>query len=417
MIHTSLSPNTERDDVLLALKLALKGGVVSAQEKEIVGRELSGTLSDMLSGARVFTVDSGRTALFTILKAAGIGEEDEVLIQAYTCVAVPEPVLWVGAKPVYVDCTDDLTMDVQDLRAKITPKTKAIVVQHTFGQPARVAEIISLAREKKILVIEDCAHALGSEISGKPVGTFGDVSFFSFGRDKSISSVFGGAITVPVTGTTTTTAAAADLEQKISTQVAAYLMPSRAWVLQQLMHPLVLFVAKKTYNVFSLGKIILEIAKRTGIISKAVQSVELSGGRPSFVLHQLSPALATLALHQLRKLSRFTAHRRSIAEMYAAHFKTNGFAPGHSYVRYAVIAQTPDEAKKHFATARSKGILLGDWYATVIAPRGVQYEKIGYTPGSCPNAERLAERSLNLPTHIGITPEMARRIIREVFYY
>jgi dTDP-4-amino-4,6-dideoxygalactose transaminase len=361
---------------------------------------------------KVFTVDSGRTALFTILKAAGIGQGDEVAIQAYTCVAVPEPILWVGARPVYIDCADDLTMSVDDLRKKITLNTKAVVIQHTFGQLAQVAELVAFAREKNLLVIEDCAHALGSEIFGQAVGTFGDAAFFSFGRDKSISSVFGGAIAVP---------ANSPLASKISEIVDSYPQPSRIWVAQQLMHPLVLAIAKATYNFFSLGKILLEIAKRLGVISKAVQSIELSGGKPTFAFHQFSPALAVLAEQQLKKLDRFTVQRRAIAARYenalknGADFVAPKIVPGHSYLRYTIFATSTDAVKNYVRKAKAAGIQLGDWYTTPIAPQGVHYEKIGYTSGSCPNAERLAQVTFNLPTHIGITRDMIEEIVTKVF--
>lgn len=437
MIHTSLSPNTERDDIVLALKTVVQPwtwrGASAQSARKNVENMLSGILlrSTEKKPIRVYTVDSGRTALFTILKAAGIGRDgqgehatDEVAIQAYTCVAVPEPILWVGAKPLYIDCENDLTMSVDDLRKKITPRTKAVVIQHTFGQPARVAELIAFAREKKMLVIEDCAHALGSDISGQAVGSFGDAAFFSFGRDKSISSVFGGAIAVPVTS--------ADFISRISQIVDAYPQPSRLWVAQQLMHPLVLATAKATYNFFGFGKILLEIAKRLGLISKAVQTTELSGGKPTFAFHQFSPALALLAQQQLKKLDRFTAHRRTCATEYAnalrdiSVFGSDSFSSGrqisapeivlgHSYLRYTITAANTDVLKKYIKKAKAAGIQLGDWYTTPVAPHGVQYEKIGYVPGSCPNAERLSQTTCNLPTHIGITRDMIEKIVSKVF--
>ncbi len=445
MIHTGLSPNTERDDLLLTLKVLFtpwtwKRHAARKKLENLLSEKLSVTSSGSQNSSQrnflVSTVDSGRTALFTILKAMGIGDGDEVILQAYTCVAVPDPILWAEATPVYVDCEDDLTMSLEDLKNKVTEQTRAIVVQHTFGQPARIKEILEFAREKKIAVIEDCAHALGGEISSErvgknggthdmqPLGSFADASFFSFGRDKSISSVFGGAIAT----------SSPELHQKISALVAAYPLPSLIWIKQQLMHPLVLAAAKVTYNFpsfgkssarITLGKIILEIAKRLHIISKAVQSTELSGGKPTFFGHQFSGALAQLAYHQLQKLPRFTAHRQEIAQQYSAalsgrsDINAPAFIPGHAYLRYTVVISENNlnvqNVESYFLKARAKGIQLGDWYTTVIAPRGVQYEKIGYEMGSCPNAERLASTTFNLPTHIGINHKAASEIIKILF--
>ena len=120
-----------------------------------------------------------------------IGEGDEVLVQAFTCVAVPNSVLWAQATPVYADIDATLNIDPIDVEKKITNRTKAIIVQHTFGIPADMDALVALAKKHNILLIEDCAHSLGATYKGKKVGTFGDAAFFSFGRDKVVSSVFG----------------------------------------------------------------------------------------------------------------------------------------------------------------------------------------------------------------------------------
>jgi dTDP-4-amino-4,6-dideoxygalactose transaminase len=425
MIHTSLSPNTERDDVILAVKTLFtpwNWGDLSAHKK------LEQAMVEVVGLPHVTLVDSGRTALATILLALGVGADstagDEVAVQAYTCVAVPGPVMWAGAKPIYIDCEDDLTISVADLQKKVTAKTRAIVVQHTFGKQARIAEILEFARARNIFVIEDCAHSLGlGSVRGseRVQKITGDIAFFSFGRDKSISSVFGGAIAVR----------SPELHQKISGIVSGYKKPGLSWTKQQLMHPIVLAAAKSLYTFptsrFSVGKIILEIAKRAHLISKAVQKRELSGGVLSSAFHQYSPALARLALHQIEKLDRFTAHRKQIASEYASALKdakqasaagaisAPDFDPNHLYLRYTVTASSEKLVKNYFKKARTHNIQLGDWYTTPIAPLGVEYEKIGYMAGSCPNAERLSLLTFNLPTHIGIKKEDVQKIIRHVF--
>lgn len=408
MIHTSLSPNTEADDVHLSVKLLFTPWTWN-NHKNVT--EAERMLADTLGMSHVTTVDSGRTAFYTILKALQVGAGDDVIVQAYTCVAVPDPVLWVGARPVYVDCTNDLTMDLADLQKKITPRTKVIVVQHTFGMPARIKEIIAIAREKNIFVIEDCAHALGGDIDGQPLGSFADASFFSFGRDKSVSSVFGGAIATE----------SAELFEKIQKITATYPKPSMVWVKRQILHPIVLSISKATYSIY-FGKLFLEAAKRVHLISKAVEKTELSGGRPTFTLHRYSPALAVLLIHQLKKLPRFVAHRKECAQLYdmglrvadssSVSCEVPSGAPGNAYLRYTLFSPNP---KAIFKKAREKGIYLGDWYTTVLAPKGVNYAAVGYTEGSCPNAERLARETLNLPTHIGITPAMIQTIIHDIF--
>lgn len=401
MIHlTNLAPNTEYDDALLASALLLlpwhwKRGKASKNVEEEIARQMP--------TMRFFTFESGRTALTTLLQAAGIGAGDEVIVQAYTCVAVPDPVIWVGATPVYVDCDDSLTASVDEIRKRITPRTRAIVLQHTFGIPAHIEEISSLAREKGILLIEDCAHALGATYQNKPVGTCGDASFFSFGRDKVISSVFGGALAIKNQA----------LGEKVASLQATMKHPPALWIAQQLLHPPLMWLGKKTYRYG--GKGIVWIA-RTLITSKAVLPEEKIGGRPAFIGHRLPQALALLALFQLSKLDRFNAHRRVIAGIYqkelAALPMRRQTVTGDTqpvYLRYTMWCPESSALRSHCA---KQGIYLGDWYDTPIAPRGVSYDRISYQPGSCPNAERIAEQTLNLPTDIHCSEKKARAICK-----
>ena len=189
-IAISLSPNTQKDDVILALRLLLKPRVWIKGKETI---KLENDFKKYLGCPFAFSFDSGRSSLLAILKCLGIGPGDEVLLQAFTCVAVVNPILWVGAKPVFVDIEKDgFNMDPVDLKKKITKRSKVLIVQHTFGQPARLQQILKIARNHRLLVVEDCAQALGAEYQGRKVGTFGIAAIFSFGRDKVISSVFGG---------------------------------------------------------------------------------------------------------------------------------------------------------------------------------------------------------------------------------
>ena len=104
------------------------------------------------------TFDSGRTALFFALQALGIKEGDEVLVQAYTCIVVTNAIRFTGATPVFVDVNDNYNINSKECKKKITPKTKAIIVQHTFGLPADIEALVDIAKEQDIKIIEDCAR-------------------------------------------------------------------------------------------------------------------------------------------------------------------------------------------------------------------------------------------------------------------
>lgn len=112
-----------------------------------------------------------------ILRSLGVKAGDDVLIQAFTCIAVPEAVMSIGAKPRYVDVEAGTpNMDPVDLARKIRPDTKAVVIQHSFGLPADVARLSSLTRDSSVPMIEDCAHTIESRVGGRRVGTFGGPS-------------------------------------------------------------------------------------------------------------------------------------------------------------------------------------------------------------------------------------------------
>ena len=139
---------------------------------------------------------SGYSALANALKLANIGEGQDVLIPAFTMVAVLNAVLSVKANPVFVDCapSGELNPSVKEYAEKITPKSRALIVTHTYGVPANSMELQRFCREKNLIFIEDIAEAIGTECGGKLVGTFGDFACASLYANKAITSGDGGFI-------------------------------------------------------------------------------------------------------------------------------------------------------------------------------------------------------------------------------
>src|SRR3989344_2324062 len=158
-ISISLSPNTEKDDVWLAFKLLFQPWRWKTGSVEVI---LQQKFREFLGVKYAFTFNSGRSALMAILDSLGLEKGDEVLLQAFTCNAVPNPIIWDGFKPIYVDCDEKtFNMDIDNLKRKITDKSRALIVQHTFGLPAEMDEIIEICRQNGLILIEDCAHSLG----------------------------------------------------------------------------------------------------------------------------------------------------------------------------------------------------------------------------------------------------------------
>lgn len=152
-------------------------------------------LKRILGAENVIAVSTGTHALHLALDAAGIKPGDEVIVPSFTFVASVQAIMMCGAKPVFCDINeDDLNMDAEDAIKRITPQTKAIMPVHYAGQPADMDVIMEVSSSRKIRVIEDAAHAFGSYYKDKKIGSFADLTCFSFDPIKNITCGEGGAI-------------------------------------------------------------------------------------------------------------------------------------------------------------------------------------------------------------------------------
>ena len=137
-------------------------------------------------------VNSGTSALICGLAGLGVGPGDEVIIPAYTFIASPAAVVAVGAVPIIAEIDESLGLDPADVRAQITPHTKAIMPVHMQGVPCRLAEIQTIARDHGLTVLEDCCQAAGSRYAGKPTGSTSDAGAWSLNYYKMITAGDGG---------------------------------------------------------------------------------------------------------------------------------------------------------------------------------------------------------------------------------
>jgi perosamine synthetase len=171
----------------------IKTNWISSQGKYV--RKFEQLFSDYHQGRPALAVSNGTVALHLALEALRIGKGDEVIVPDLTFAASVNAVLYTGATPVLADI-DPVTwnIDVAQVRTLITPRTKAIMPVHLYGQPCDMASLMQVAKEHQLLVIEDCAEALGSFYKGIPVGCFGDIATFSFYGNKTITTGEGGMI-------------------------------------------------------------------------------------------------------------------------------------------------------------------------------------------------------------------------------
>jgi len=406
-ISISLSPNTEKDDIWLAFKLLFQPWLWKSNMGENCSRpiELEEEFKRYLGVKYAISFNSGRSALTAILNSLGLEQGEEVLLQAFTCNAAVNPILWAGLKPIFIDCDEKtFNIDIEDLKRKITQKSRVVMVQHTFGLPAEIDEILGICQKNNLILIEDCAHSLGATYKGRKIGTFGRAAFFSFSRDKVISSVYGG---MAVTNDDNLAKKLRDFQKKIG-------YPSYFWIFQQLLHPVLInWLILPTYRI--LGKYLLIIFQWLQILSKAVHWKEKRGKRPGYFPKRFPNTLACLALNQFEKLEKFNNHRKEIANFYYNELKDTSFElpPNLDDRKQTFLRLTIKHPKAHqiIKKAWSKNLLIGDWYTIPIAPHDTKLDKMKYEMGSCPKAEKLAREVFNLPTHINISKKEAGTIV------
>jgi dTDP-4-amino-4,6-dideoxygalactose transaminase len=388
-IFSGFNPSATREDTRLACSfLFLPWRWVKLRTGDSV-KKVEDWFKKYFEIRHCFAFDSGRSSLFYALKATGVGEGDEILVQGYTCVVVSNAIIWTGAKPVYVDIQDDLNMDPADLEKKITNKAKVLIIQHTFGLPAKIDELIAIARKHNLKIIEDCAHSLGATYQNKLLGTFGDLSIFSFGSNKIVSCIRGGAV---ITSND-------DFAIKLA-EFRSRLPQSRLLKIFQHLWYYPIFAIGKIFYSLGIGKIILYLAKNLHLTARILYPAEKAGKQVLFYPALFPNSLATILLNQLQNLSQSNARRKNIAESYLNSKQGTTYQPnlpGRVWLYFTMFDKNPSAVINKLRKENNL-IIDNDWTGSVIVPKNIKLDVARYRIGDCPNAERLCKQVINLPT-------------------
>ena len=342
---------------------------------------------------------NARSALYHGIQALGIWTDDEIILQAYTCVSVANSIIATGATPLYVDIDlESLNIDPTKIEESITPHTKAILIQHTFGIPANIKAIQKICSDYKLVLIEDCCHALGAEYNWRKLGTFWDIAIFSFGRDKIISSVNGWALLINNSKV---------LENQ-KTKTKKNIIHQSSWVIvQNLLYIIVWQICKITYKI-GIGKFIYYVSAKYRLFPIIVTKKEKECCYTDFN-YVLPNCLADIALHELDKIDEYNVIRRKNSELYdQLLFSLDNKSKNSGLLRYLYLIPHPLPLMQKF---KSHNIILWDRYQQVIAPKWTNYSMAFYTIWSCPIAEFVASQSINLPNHAQITEKDVRKIV------
>ena len=338
-------------------------------------------------------VPANRSGLFTLLTALNVGEGDEVIVTGFTCSAVAEPIQQHGATPVYVDIeSGSFCLDQNLLLSAITPRTRVIILQHTFGFAGPIEEVVNTARKHGLFVIEDCALALGSKKDGRWLGTFGDAAVWSFELSKTLSVGWGGLVGINHDG---------ELAGRVRAIAEGAGFQCRWLAAQRLLQGGLsgLLYHHRAPNLF----------RRYGLAALfKFRIFRRSKDTPASDLRMPSDRQWKYLLRQWQRLDTILSTSKAAQRAYDKTLASHGcdspsarHAGAETYlIRFPLLIKDPERFVAFFA---ARGIEVGRWFSSPVSSGLESPSKYGYEPTSCPMAERVCAHIVNLPLHGRLT--------------
>ena len=347
------------DDDIQAVVDVLKSDYLTTGPKIA---EFEQSVSDYVGAKYAVAVSNGTAALHAACFAAGIGEGDEVITTPITFAASANCVLYCGGKPVFADIDPQTyNIDAEDIKRKITARTKAVIPVHLAGQPCDMDAIHKIAEEYHLMVIEDGAHALGSVYKGKKIGALSDMTTFSFHPVKPITTGEGGMVVTDD---------------------------------EELYQRLVLF---RSHGITRDASLLTEDGGPW-----FYQQLELGYN------YRITDIQCALGCSQMKKLQRFIGRRRELAARYdealkdCPHLLLPYQLPQTESGYHLYIIQVTDcDRRQVFEELRAKGVGVNVHYIPVYYHP--YYREHGYGDVCCPHAEQLYQRMMSIPLHAGMT--------------
>ena len=344
---------------------------------------------------RGFAFWKGRVAMYAILKALGVGRGDEVILPGYTCVVDVNPVEYLGARAVYADI-DPATYNARPelIERAITPRTKVLVAQHTYGIPCEMDAYQDICRRHGIELIEDCCHAVGSTYRGKLCGTFGRAAYWSFQWNKPFTTGIGGMATTNDP----------ELSRRVAEICDEQLLPPRLKPSMMLAFQRLVYWATIFPKTTAFAQSLFRWMTRKGLVVGSSMTCEIQKPemQPDFFT-AMGPGQARAGLGKLGKLDRNIYHRKQMQRTYDALLREAGWptveTPDYMdpvLVRYPVRVADKDRA---VAQAPGRRVEIGTWFECPLHPNQTPLHLYGYEKGMCPEAEKASREVINLPTH------------------
>jgi dTDP-4-amino-4,6-dideoxygalactose transaminase len=371
--------------------------------------QFEGSFARWLGATSAFAFWKGRVALYAILRALGVGEGDEVILPGYTCVMDVNPIKYVGARPVYVDIEPvTYNMDVGLLEKVISPRTRVILAQHTYGYPCEMDKLLEIAGRRGIPVVEDCCLALGSKYKGKKCGTFGQAAYFSFQWNKPFTTGIGGMVATSDPALAARVRKVCDAELAPPPAKAALMLAAQRLAYRTLIYPRTTALATSVFRWLT----------RRGVVVGSSSTSEFTPTMPEGFFAHMSAGQARAGLRQLKKVERNIAHRIEMARVYDSLIRKAGWAsPPLPDTMEPVLVRYPVRvANKARAVTEAPGrfVELGTWFESPLHPIETPLDRYDYVEGQCPVAEKACREVVNLPTHPRANEATARRSVEFV---
>lgn len=364
---------------------------------------------------KIVSFYNARTAIFQLLNNLWFKSKDEVIINSYNCISVVNSIIQSWLTPIYVEIDkENLWLDVDDLIKKIWPRTKAIIVQHTFWKPSNIKKIVNIAKENNILLIEDCAHSLWSKIYDKKLWLFWDFAIFSTWRDKVISGVNWGFLLI-------NNEKYFKLKNKIEKKLKKLNINI---LLQNHLYNVLSFVWIKTYNFCSIWKTIIFLSKKFHLFNQVLDENEKKCENDK-LYYSLPDSLAYIALDQLNKLFFIQKHRKSISIYYNENIDNKMLnilfkeqkQEDLNYFRYPILFKNAIDWESFYNYFKDKWIILWtSWTWSNIAPKTSNLEKSKYK-WDCKLAEDLSKNIFFLPNSTNVSIKDAEKIVKLINNY
>ena len=363
-------------------------------------------LQKKLNSSVIYSFASGRMGFYSILKTIDIQQGDEVIIPSYTCIVVPNAILYSGAKPVYCDIKqDDFNMDVSKIEDLITDKTKVIYAQHTFGQMCDIDSIMKIAKKYNLIVVEDTALALGAKQGDKYAGTIGDFGYFSTDRSKVINTGLGGFVSVNnksyIKNFDNYYNELPFLDEKYTKKIT---------------YTFILNYLTLNPNIYWIGKFLNLVLGKLGVLTYFLdeQYTDKNSIKKYPYPARLSNIFAKLGISQLNNLSSNLNYRKKVAKYYNSILKiySDNYINDSKniFLRYSFLVKNRDYWEKRF----SSKIDLSIWFKTIASGKNSNFNEIGYQLGTNEVSEYTCKYIFNLPTHMQIKPEKLEKLLLEL---